>query len=375
MLSAKRKGLFIETNEFSTLLALTSGLDAPFTLESVHELKPDMPAEELKEMVASLSDGKAKFTDAKCGIYPDSRFVRRHTLDSPGKAKDPAFFPELLKSQYRIDVNENMAAVISAASGRPFNPEENLQQQKELVLCGAKLNELREHQSYFVEASVFPQRMELGTLATLAGIKHYVRQAEINYPVMILEVMSNNSNVFILSKDRLDISRPIPYGLNSMFPLIQKELKLKDETSAKKLFYSNTFDFTEMGPSLLKKIMKELQASTGFYEVQTGQTIGYLFTTLLPQNFNWLTRSLSRSLGVDVLRPDFGRWLRSMGIKVGEGVRLESLDSRWLSLFSLMIDFSREAVGEPEPEPVAPAGDEASEPEKLTDNNAEQKNG
>ena len=79
-----------------------------------------------------------------------------------------------------------------------------------------------------------------------------------------------------------------------MFPVIQAELGLKDEDSARKLFYSNTFDFTEMGPSLLRKLLKELQASTGFYEVQTGQTIGQLYLALLPNLVGSKYRSPAR---------------------------------------------------------------------------------
>ena len=78
-------------------------------------------------------------------------------------------------------------------------------------------------------------------------------------------------------------TRPIPQGLESMIPVVQKELGLKDEESAKKLFYSNTFDFTSMGNALIKKLLKELQSSIGFYEVQTGQSVGLLHGTQLPQ--------------------------------------------------------------------------------------------
>ena len=364
MLSSKRKGLFVEANEFSLLLASTTGLDVPFKLEKVYELKPDISNEDFADMVESLGDGKGKFVLSRCSIYPKSRFVRRHTLETPAKAKDPAYFVELLKTQFRIDVNTHTVNVINAADGTEFDAEGNVQKQKELIFCGAKNDDILQIQQRLVDSGLFPDRIELGTLATLAGLKNYIRMADVAFPVMILEVTSDNSNVFIINKDRVDISRPIPYGLNSMFPLIQKELGLKDEASAKKLFYSNTFDFTEMGPSLLKKIMKELQASTGFYEVQTGQTIGYLYTTMLPKNFGWLTKSLSRSLGVDILRVDYARWLRSIGVTVGDEVRLDTLDSRWLSIFSMMIDYSREAVDEPEAEVAEVKPEAESEAEK-----------
>jgi len=38
-------------------------------------------------------------------------------------------------------------------------------------------------------------------------------------------------------------------------------------------------DFTGMGPVLIKKLLKELQSSIGFYEVQTGQSIGQVMAT------------------------------------------------------------------------------------------------
>ncbi|WP_309385532.1 hypothetical protein [Cerasicoccus frondis] len=136
------------------------------------------------------------------------------------------------------------------------------------------------------------------------------------------------------------MARPVPYGLRSMYPIVQKELGLKDEESAQKLFGSSTFDFAEMGQVLLKKLMKELQASTGFYEVQTGQTIGNIFLGLAPDNLSWIGTTLSKSLGVHVLKPDYESWLEHQGIKVASGVDLGSLGPRWFGLFSLMGDYA-----------------------------------
>ena len=42
--------------------------------------------------------------------------------------------------------------------------------------------------------------------------------------------------------------------------MLGQALGLKDEESARKLFYSNTFDFTGMGSVLTKKLIKELQS-------------------------------------------------------------------------------------------------------------------
>jgi hypothetical protein len=120
-----------------------------------------------------------------------------------------------------------------------------------------------------------------------------------------------------------------------MIPVVQKELGLKDEESARKLFYSNTFDFTGMGPLLIKKLLKELQSSIGFYEVQTGQSVGLLISTILPAKLGWLDVTIAKELGISPLKLDIAPWLESHGITVSEAAK-PVLDQRWFGLLSLM---------------------------------------
>src|SRR5213083_683655 len=103
-----------------------------------------------------------------------------------------------------------------------------------------------------------------------------------------------------------------------MVPIVQKELGLKDEESARKLFYSNTFDFTGMGPLLIKKLLKELQSSIGFYEVQTGQSVGQVLITQLPPKLSWLEGAVTSNLGIASLKLDPVPWLQSRQITIPE---------------------------------------------------------
>jgi hypothetical protein len=125
---------------------------------------------------------------------------------------------------------------------------------------------------------------------------------------------------------------------------VQKELSLKDEESARKLFYSNTFDFTSMGGMLIKKLLKELQSSIGFYEVQTGQSIGNVYCTQLPGSLSWLGATLAGALGVAPLKIDLRPWLDSLNIRLADGVLLNSPDERWAGLFSLIATYQTNGV-------------------------------
>jgi len=338
MLKPSTKGLFVELSEYSLLAARTSRLKPPFTIEAVEEctLTDDKQIDNWLGNFMGLNKGQ--FCIGVCGVYPPNRLIRRASLENPARAKDPAFLPDYLKQQFKVDVATHSVAVLNAAGGSEFNITKGFS--RELVFCGAPTSEFQTLQDRLVSFGIYPERIELSTVSLLGGLVSYSELKERTAPTMVLEIASENAQVLIYQGNQLDVARPIPYGLNSMYPIVQKELGLKDEASARKLFTSNTFDFTEMGGVLLKKLLKELQASTGFYEVQTGQTIGEIFLSLLPDNLNWIGSTLSRTLGVDVLVPEYGDWLQSHSIEVSDSVDLLNLGSRWFGLFSLMGNFN-----------------------------------
>jgi len=337
LMAKSRKALFLEISDYSVLAARTSGIEPPFAIEELKEI-PAGSVDDVATLVSEMMTlPTGQYAHTVASVYPNSRFVRRAQMENPAKAKDPAFLAEFVRSQFQVDTAKSVVAVLNAESGQFASVETGFS--KELIFCGAPLDEIKERQQFAVSAGVYPHRLELGSVATIAGMGSYQAAEEIKAPTLLLEITPENSQVFIVHGTQLDLARPIPFGLNSMFPIVQQELGLKDEESAKKLFYSNTFDFTEMGPALLKKILKELQSSTGFYEVQTGQTIGQIHLSLLPKNLAWMGSLLARTLGIETLKPEYSDWLHGQGIEPAAGVELAALDSRWLSLFGLMVKY------------------------------------
>jgi hypothetical protein len=81
---------------------------------------------------------------------------------------------------------------------------------------------------------------------------------------------------------------------------VKGELRLKDEGAARQLFFSDSFDFREMGPRLVERLLRELQSMIGFYEVQTGQSLRRLACTLLPSKLTWLNDTFASSLGMRI---------------------------------------------------------------------------
>lgn len=336
LFSSKAKGYCIEFGEQSVLLARLSQAKSPLVIEEVKEFAVN-DTNALKEYVKTATGkGPTGFVHAKCGILPAKRVVRRHTLDLK-RIKEPAYFNEVYTQQFRIDPEKYTMMVINSTDGSEYDDSKiNL---KEVVFCGLPSEEIDSMQDSLLATGIYPEQLELSSVATLGGLVSYLKYKQSKTPLLLLEFGTDATQSYILSADGVEISRPIQSGISAMIPVVQKELGLKDEDSARKLFYSNTFDFTSMGLSLTKKLLKELQSSIGFYEVQTGQSIGGVLCTQLPPSLNWLSATMTGALGVNQFTVEMIPWLESVGVRFADGACPAGLNERWLGLMALIASY------------------------------------
>lgn len=337
------KGFFIDINGEAVLMARTSSPDTPLVIEETREI----PAADVAAVQQAVKDllGKRSssgYMHAACGIYPPHRVVRRVTLDLK-RIKDATYFPEICTQQFRLEEDKCTLAVINAADGSDYDTGK-ITTQKEVIFTGGTNDELLEAQQKLLALGVFPERLELGTVSAAGALVNYHAFAQIKAPTLMLEMDADSTQSFIVGSGGLDVSRSIPHGFGAMISVVQKELNLKDEESAQKLFYSNTFDFTNMGSLLTRKILKELQSLIGFYEVQTGQSIGQVLCTQMPPKLAWLGGSIAKEMGVELLKLDFTGWLKSREISFSSSAEPSERDARWLALFGLMIYYDANAA-------------------------------
>jgi hypothetical protein len=336
--SPKTKGFVVDRGKQVTSVARVSGFETPLVLETVEEFgSGDLEA--MKAAFAKIAPGKRSiYLHANCGISPESRFVRRASLDLK-RVKETGYLAEVMNTQFRIDPEHQIIAVLNAFDGTEYDASK-ANPAKEVFFCGMPIEVASEAQRNLLDLGVYPETLELSSVASLAAVIDYLRFSDSSKPTIVLELGSESTQSFIVSARGLEASRPIAVGLEAMVPVVQKELGLKDEESARKLFFSNTFDFTGMGASLCKRLLKELQSSMGFYEVQTGQSIGQLICTVLPSKLSWLEAVVAGQLGVNVLQPQYVSWLSTRKITLGPEVAEFPLDGRRFALLGLMMKFS-----------------------------------
>jgi hypothetical protein len=331
--ATKTKGFCVEFGEQTVLLARQSQAETPLVVEELKEFAVADSGGLQDYLKTAAGRGPTGYAHSTCGIYPARRVIRRQTLDLK-RAKEPGYFNEILSQQFRIEPEKYTTLVLNSADGSEYDAVKATQ--KEVLFCGMPAEEIIQTQDALLEKGVYPERLELGTVATLGALVGYLNFKQLKTPLLLLEMGAETTQSFILSADGVDISRPIPNGIAAMIPIVQKELGLKDEDSARKLFYSNTFDFTSMGGTLIKKLLKELQSSIGFYEVQTGQSIGSVLCTQLPASLGWLSATMAGALGVSTFKMEMMPWLEALGIRLADGITPNPPDERWLGLFALM---------------------------------------
>lgn len=338
MFGSKSKGLFFDLAGDTAMVARTTGLSAPFVIEELREVPLGDPAE-VADAVRSIAGVRGSgYATASCAVYPNGRLVSRLAIEGR-KLRDEGYLLQHVADSLKIDAAAYSLVPITLGEGSDLASQKT--PPKEILVCGAPSAELVAVQNRLLEYGLFPERLEIGSVSTIGGIMSQLRFTDNKSPVLLLEIGTESTFVSVLGHDGVEITRSVAFGISSMIPLVQKELALKDEESARKLFFSNSFDFTGMGPQLTKRLLRELQASIGFYEVQTGQSINQLCCTLLPAKVTWLQRTLADVLGMKVLTLDTAAWLKSMGIDLADGVQVQDLPPVWTSLLCLMGNYQR----------------------------------
>lgn len=336
LFSQKNKGFFVELNDHAILVARTSAPTAPFIVEDMRECAPNDPAA-LAAVIRQLQAKKSPsgYLHATVGIYPAKRILRRHTLEAK-RMREAGYFAEICAQQFRVEQDKYSIAILNANDGVDFDIAKGV---KDVMFCGLPLEDADAAQTTLLEGGIYPERLELGSVATLGGVVDCLAQAKSRTPALVLEIGADAIHSFIVTANGVEASRPIAQGLDAMVPIVQKELGLKDEESARKLFYSNTFDFTGMGPLLIKRLLKELQSSIGFYEVQTGQSVGQVLSTQLSPKLQWLDSAISNALGIGSLKLDPLPWLQSRQITLADNLAKNAQDIRWFGLLALMAQY------------------------------------
>lgn len=339
MIATKKKNFIVEYRPTGIRVARVSSYASPVIVEDVLEVnlvKEGDAAEKLRAFAGVKSNG---YIQAVCTIYPETRLLRHLTLDS-SRGKESEFVLDFLKSQVGVNPDEYSVFCLSAKDG--LDADLVTFNKKPILVCGARSSEIVEIQHDLVKYGIYPNRLEVGSASTSGVLKEYLADDEHSSPMLYLEIDSKSTNAVIVGPKGVEMARRIDCGADHIASALKEEMNLKDELAADKILQSKDFDLGPIAPKILRKLLRELQSSIGFFEVQTGLSVSHLYCTNRGRSQNWLQDSICDLLNLSVVGDELAGWLSKVGVTFSSEEVASKVDCTWIGLFAHLIELRKE---------------------------------
>ena len=330
----KGEALFLHWHQTGVLLAKGSGFEDPIRINEIISVVTLDHTRNPLTVFGDLRSNQKGYADAYVGICHPAFFHMIHEVEPLVKAKDPEYFPGVVKEFLSNDKENVFYHVLNAGDGKPYSPD-NVNE-KQFIISGIKTSDLSDFQETIVEQNIYPRRIECTTLSTIGMLKKMAKKEGLETPLILLEIYSNESLLVILPPQGKPVFRQIHSGELAMCEKVRDEFSLKDIASSRKLLHSNTIDLTDIGRMLINPIFKEIAAIIGLFEVETGQSVGKLYVSNQPPNHRWISELMARDLGVDLYDINHRQALQELQLEMNENQRWDESDTRFLSLFSMI---------------------------------------
>jgi len=332
--------LFVYFSEYGVLVARWSSRGVPTSLDFAR----GFPMGEARVVRPFLEEvglvRRGNLVLATCGFSSSDRFIVKAEFDNPSRFRDPQYVSDYLNKNYPLGNSEKQAAVITPDRGMPSSLGAAAGG-REFLLCGCARKTALAAQERCLEYGVYPERLELTTISSLAAMIVHLRQAYITTPVLVLDVTAGHTFAVILDQCAIASSKIIHEGIDTWISRLQQRLQLDELAVAKRLLCSDNFDFKDIGPELLKSYLADVQSIINYYEVASGQAIGHIWITGIPCHLSWVASVLVSSFGLEDVTPRLVDWLESQGIVADPSV-IAGFEGCLFRLFSLMGNYDEE---------------------------------
>lgn len=339
MISTKKQTFVVEFRPTAIRAIRASAERAPVVIEEVLEIDLLKESDVAGKLRAFASAKGNAYLHANCCVYPQHRLLRHLVLDA-ARGKETDFVLKHLRTNAGIDPDAYSVFCLSAADGTDadlaaFN-------KKAVLLCGAPRSEIVDIQKILVENGVYPSRVEIGTIGMIGFLKDTIGQGEEAAPLLFLEIDTDSTNAVIVGPKGVEMARRIDCGATHIATSLKEEMSLKDDAAAEKILRSRDFDLGPIAPKILRKLLRELQSSIGFFEVQTGQSVARLFCLKQGGSLSWLEQSVADLLNLKPLQLEMKEWLAARNVTFGSDAIGAKTDATWAGLLAMVLNFEKE---------------------------------
>jgi len=336
-----RSGLLINYGTHQVTVARLSRLeDTPIILEAGAEFAP-ADAAGIETWLRETFAGQKGLIPAVCGFNPPGGLLRRNGNVNPRRLAEPDYLAGLVNEHARREsLTDWLLAALNPKDGTPV---EQHGAPRHALLFGVPYADIRRMQESLVKLGILPRRLEFNTLPMLGGVAHCAAAQEILDAIVVCEVESAHTNVYILGKDGVHTPEPLQHGLDAVIETAQKEFALTTPEFARIRIEAPDDELLERSRRLVRPLARQIKPAVDYYELQTGQRVGALFCPGLPVKLAWIGEALAASDKLAHFQPDCAAWCERIGLRVPADGSL-SLGPRWLGPLSQLARFTAPAT-------------------------------
>lgn len=206
-------------------------------------------------------------------------------------------------------------------------------------------------------------------LASLGAVTAAIKRGAGEAPVIVWDLGAKTSTLILVTGDGADACAPCAIGVESIFEAVQQALKLKFRGAAERLFFNETYDFTDAGPKIGAAIAARLKEAVAALPAGAGTPA--LTCLGLTAKQSWFVRESAAAAGLVPWTPDLAAVASGLGLTFAGPEVQGQFSTASVGLLGIASSTVRGGTdwlpdwleAEPVAEVAAPEPEEAPEPE------------
>src|SRR5580692_1806352 len=321
------KGYFVELNHFSILLARSSALRSPLAIEDIREVPLDNKAGLEEAVQAVFPETKSGTANVFAALRPKQHGFYLSSADEGKKFATLVALSGVLTEPALASLSPCEYTAVYARDGLTISG-----QGAPWLLAAAAKESYAQALATLQELKLVPTRISPATLSAAGGLASALKLKGDDSTALLFEFGEISTHLLLVSRNGVEAVRPTAVTMDKVAEAVQVELGLKFKGSAAKLFFNESYDFSETGAKIAARIAQELMADIE----ALGQTPAAFACTGLPAKQNWFANHLAGALNLAPFAPDLKSWSAQAHLTFTDNAQESSLTPAWLGFLHLI---------------------------------------
>lgn len=321
------KGYFVELNNFSILLARSSALRSPFMIEDIREVPLDNKAGLEEAVQAIFPETKSGTSNVFAALRPKQHGFYLSSADEAKKVTTLAAIPEILAEPALASFSPCEFTAVYSRDGLAISG-----QGEPWLLATAAKESYAQALAALQELKLVPSRISPATLSAAGGLAAALKLKGDGSSALLFEFGEISNYLLLVSANGVEAVRATAVTMDNVAEAVQVELGLKFKGSAAKLFFNESYDFSETSSKIAARIAQQLAADIS----ALGHSPASFACTGLPAKQNWFASNLAGALNLAPFAPDLKNWCTQSHLSFSDGAVESSLTPAWLGFLNFI---------------------------------------